>query len=167
MEKELKEKLFDRVYRFLAIRNRSEKEVRDYLLKKLQKYQFSSPSIEFVDEIVNHLKEEGLINDWKFIGWWVEQRAYFRPKGVYALKQELIQKGIAQELIDRYFQDSPPNEYQLAKEAVRKKIKLWQNLSPEKRKEKIINFLKRRGFRFEVIKRLIFNEEKKICYNFF
>lgn len=155
MSSQLKQKLLDRVYRFLAIRNRSEKEVRDYLLKKLQKYQSSSRSIEIVDEIINHLKEERLINDRKFIEWWVEQRSTFKPKGVYALKQELLQKGINKDIIDQYFQNHPQNESQLAEEALKKKIKLWQNLSPEKRKEKIINFLKRRGFGFEAIRKLI------------
>lgn len=160
MNNQLKEKLLDRVYRFLAIRNRSEKEVRDYLLKKLQKYQSSSPSIEFVNEIVNQLKEEGLINDLEFIEWWVEQRSAFKPKGVYALKQELLQKGINKDLVDQYFQDCPQNESQLAEEALKKKIRLWQNLSSEKRKEKMINFLRRRGFGFEVIKNFIRLMEK-------
>lgn len=150
------EKIFKKVYRFLSLRLRSEKEVRDYLEKKLQKFYSKQELILKVEEIVQRLKNENLINDERFINWWVEQRVLFRPKGVLVLKNELKQKGIAPYLIEKYFENHPIDEYQLAKHLLKRKINYFKNIFPkEKQKERAIAFLLRRGFSYQLCQKLI------------
>lgn len=154
MKEDFRKRLLDLVYRFLRIRNRTEKEIRDYLEKKIKKNQRAYFSPFFINKIINQLKREGLIDDKKFIDWWVEQRNYFRPKGRILLTQELLAKGVAKETVDRYFEENRQDEFFLAKKALEKKLKLFQQLSPLKRKEKIVNFLRRRGFDYQTIEKI-------------
>ena len=84
----------EQTYRFFSYRPRSEKEIRDYLGKKGLRE-------EEKEKIVKKLKEEKLIDDLEFARWFLEQRQTFRPKGSYALRQELRQKGIGEKIIDQ------------------------------------------------------------------
>jgi len=153
-DKELFEKFLQKCYRFLSLRNRSEKEIRDYLKKKTAKYKLSEPK-NIIDKVVTALKEEKLIDDKNFITWWVDQRSYFKPKGLFVLKQELLQKGINRDLIDQYFEENKIDELSLAKIALQKKVKVLKELKKEERYQKAISFLVRRGFSFETANKVV------------
>jgi len=146
--KELREKLLQKCYRYLSARNRSEKEMRDYLKKKIQRFKLDNPE-ELIEKIIQELKEKNLIDDKKFINWWVEQRSYFKPKGLFVLKQELLQKGINRDLINQVLEENKIDELELAKTALRKKARVLKGLKKEERYQKAISFLMRRGFSFE------------------
>lgn len=152
----LRQKLLQRCYRFLSLRNRSEKEIRDYLKKKIKKIKPNN-SEKIIDLIVHQLKEEGLIDDKKFIRWWVEQRSYFRPRGVFALRQELQQKGVNRGLIDRYFKENKIDQLSLAKRVLEKKQGRLKPLTRKEKFKKAIEFLRRRGFSYEVAKQAFKN----------
>ena len=79
------------VYRYLGVRNRSEKEIRDYLAKK-------HASEDIIDRIISKLYSFNYLNDEAFARGWVRSRAHSRPKGKIALHYELRQKGISDEL---------------------------------------------------------------------
>jgi regulatory protein len=145
--------LLQKCYRFLSLRNRSEKEMRDYLDKKTQK-------ITIIDNIIDRLKEEGLIDDKKFIAWWVEQRSYFKPKGPFVLKQELLQKGINRDLIDQYFEENKIDELALAKQVLQKKQKTLTKFKKEEKFKKAIELLLRRGFSYDLAKKAFI----RFCY---
>lgn len=145
---EVFEDLLQKSYRFLSPRPRTEKEIRDYLIKKIKKFNLSRPE-KFIDLVIDQLKKEGFVDDKKFIAWWVEQRSYFKPKGKLALKHELLQKGIHPQLINQYFEENKLDEFQLAKIALEKKIKKWESLKKEEKRQKAISFLVSRGFSFE------------------
>ena len=131
-------KLLDKVYRFLAVRPRSEKEITDYFKRK-------KASPEATEKIFSLLKQQNLIDDPAFAGWWVEQRSTFRPKGKIALKSELKQKGIAPEIIEKELEEI--DELSLAQKALaRKKFKSTQ---------KLITFLSYRGFSWQTIKKVL------------
>lgn len=147
-EKEIFNKLLQKCYHFLSLRNRTEKEIKDYLNKKIEKLKLNNPN-KFINLVIQQFKEEGLIDDKKFIKWWVEQRNDFKPKGLLALKQELILKGVSRELIDQYFSENKIDELGLAKLALQKKLNIFKKLKKEERYQKAINFLLRRGFSFE------------------
>ncbi len=152
-------RLLNLAYFFLKFRPRTEKEIEQYLFKKAKKRHFSVNEIE---KVIKKLKEENLINDKEFINWFVEQRKTNKPKSQYVLKRELIRLGIKEDLIDKYFLDHPINEEDLAYKALLSKWSSFKNLSSEKRFQKAINFLFRRGFNFEVskktVKKMINNE---------
>lgn len=155
--KDTKGKLYERVLRFLSYRPRSEKEVRDYAEGKLATRK--TPSFakasegkqKLVDEVIEKLKKQKLIDDREFARWWLGQRSRFRPRGKIALKIELKRKGVSQEIIEKII-NQKVNELVLAKKAIKKKVKGEQ---------KITQYLARRGFSWETIRRVLAEISKK------
>jgi len=145
--KDSRDKLYNKALKFLSYRPRSEREVRDYLEKK-------GGDTKIVEEITGKLKKQNLVDDHAFTTWWIEQRSRFRPKGKHLLWLELLKKGIKKEIIeDSLF--SEKEELDLAKKAARKKVKSYKNLEPLEFRQKMTAFLARRGFNWEVIKKVL------------
>jgi len=152
-EQDNKDKLYEKVLRFLSYRPRSEKEIRDYLKKK-------NASQKTSKAIIKKLKKLELIDDRSFALWWIQQRSSFRPRGRRALWFELKQKGIDQEIIkDSLFSDK--KELVLAKKAAQKKAKFLKNLEFLAFRQKMTGFLARRGFDWETIKKVLEELKKK------
>lgn len=158
---DLKGKLYERMLRFLSYRPRSEKEMRDYADGKLARRNRREVHgiTEIVDEVIERLKKQGLIDDWEFAKWWQEQRLRFQPRGKMALKIELKQKGISEEII-REILEGTVDELKLAKKAIRKKLKKWQKLDSPTLLKKISQYLFSRGFSWEVIKKYLQKHQK-------
>jgi len=130
--------LLERTLRLLSHRPRSTKEIKDYLKRK-------ETRPDLATKLVENLQERGYLDDQEFAVWWLEQRASFRPKGKFALRAELRQKGIAPEIIEPLLEKEIGNEVEvsLAKKAVEKKKGDWQKRAA---------FLQRRGFSWSIIK---------------
>ena len=133
-------KAYAHAIRFLGFRARSQAEMVRYLRDK-------GYSAEVVDEIVGRLVNEQYLDDEAFARFWLEDRERFRPRGQQALRYELRQKGIADEVIDTALADLDEDE--LAWKAVERKLSLWKNLAEQDLKKKIVGFLSRRGFSYE------------------
>lgn len=144
--------LLNKAYFFLKFRPRSEKEIRDYLYKKVAKTHWSRGD---VDKIIENLKEQELIDDGKFVEWFIRQRMTLKPKGERVLRRELLQKGIDEELIDKYFFQNVVDEEALARQILEVRWPRFKNLDSRKRFEKAVSFLGRRGFGFDVIKKTV------------
>ncbi|MGB9911392.1 MAG: regulatory protein RecX [Microgenomates group bacterium] len=142
----LKNNILEKTLRFLSFRPRSEKEVKDFLRRK----KISSLKI---DSIIYLLKKQGLIDDYQFAFWWVEQRGEFRPKGKKALIFELKKRGIEEKIIDKVL--SSLDEKELAWRALLKKEESFSRFKGEELKRKIFNFLSSRGFSFETIEEIL------------
>ena len=141
-------KLLQKTIKFISIRPRSQKEILSYLQKKSPKNQ------EKQKLVLRELSSLGLVDDEAFVDWWLEQRATFRPKGKRALKMELRFKGIERDLIERSLAEKVDEEV-LAKKAVLKKMFSLEGSPPEAQKEKLIGFLSRRGFSWEIIRKTL------------
>lgn len=144
------QKLLDKTYRFVSLRPRSEKEIRDYLHGK------HAPDADF-EKITHQLREQKLIDDSTFVKWWLDQRATFRPKGKRALKAELKQKGISEELIEEAIGEGV-DELSQAKKAIQKKLKIYSRLPYLERRAKLSAYLARNGFSWEIIKQVVDSE---------
>ncbi|PIQ72551.1 hypothetical protein COY13_01910 [Candidatus Roizmanbacteria bacterium CG_4_10_14_0_2_um_filter_36_35] len=144
--------LLNKAYFFLKFRPRSEKEVRDYLYKKIKNKHWSRDD---ADKVLGELKEEDLIDDKKFIDWFVRARSTLKPKGQRVLTRELKQKGIADELIEKYFSENTVDEEGLALKILEKRWPRYRNLDSRKRFEKACRFLMSRGFNYDLIKQTI------------
>lgn len=144
--------LLNKAYFYLKFRPRTEKEVRNYLYKKIKTKHWS---FNDVDNVIKKLKEEDLINDKKFIDLFVRDRLTLKPKGKRILIQELRQKGVNDELIEKYFSKNPINEEELALQILKKRWLRFKNLDSQKRFEKSARFLMSRGFDFNLIKKTI------------
>ncbi len=132
---------YSRVLRFLAFRSRSRKEVIDYLKNK-------GIDGRQTEMIMERLEKNGYINDAEFARMWVENRQRFKPKGRYALKWELSEKGIDEKLIDESLMDV--DEKDAAWAAVLPRLNRWKDLEEKTLKLKVARFLGRRGFGYEI-----------------
>lgn len=145
------ENYYNKALKFLSYRPRSEKEVKDNLLKK--KAQSS-----IADLIINKLKEQRFLDDKEFAKWWIEQRTIVKPTGFRIIKIELKRKGINRELIEEILENSDflaHNELEMARGLVEKRIGRLKVLPREKIYNRLGGFLSRRGFDYDIIKKVI------------
>ncbi|MBR2543566.1 RecX family transcriptional regulator [Candidatus Saccharibacteria bacterium] len=134
-------KLYQRTLEWVLIRPRSEKEVRDYLARKLR------ASSEFSEQIINRLIEKKYLDDYKFAKWYVENR--FVKKGISKkrLQMELMKKGISKDIIDEVL-DVRNDEEEILKIIAKKRNKYADD-------DKLISYLCRQGFSFELARSLV------------
>jgi regulatory protein len=140
--KDLKARTREFAINYLSYRPRSTAELRKHMVKK----GFLTETIELV---IAELTESNLLNDLEFAQYWVEQREEFKPRGLYALRYELIQKGIDQSIIERSLAEV--DEYKSAMNAGRKKANQLFGIENELFIRKLSQHLERRGFSYEII----------------
>ncbi len=149
--------LLNKAYFFLKFRPRSEKEVRDYLYKKVSTTHWSREAAEMV---IEKLKDQELIDDRKFLEWFIRQRTALKPKSRRLLTRELGQKGIRDELIEEHFSNNSLDEESLAFSILEKRWPRFKDLTRKKRYEKAARFLMSRGFGYDTLKQAIDRLEK-------
>ena len=71
---------------------------------------------------LDRLARNRFVDDREFAGMWVENRKRMNPRGAYALRQELLEKGVDESLIDENLDRF--DETASALDAVRKKLGL-------------------------------------------
>lgn len=145
------EKYLSLCYRYLTIRNRSEKEIRDYLQKK-------NADPDIIDAIVVRLYEQKFLDDEAFARSWVRSRAMFRPRGKRMLQIELQQKGIHKDLILQVLDeesDDVPDEMTQAKNLIAKRVAKLKDEPRHIIYQKVGAFLARRGYSWDVSKKAI------------
>ena len=153
LKKHHDEKLLFRAMNFLSLRPRSKQEVTSYLQKKWTPKLSKEEYRKRVRGVVEKLKKENLLNDSEFANWWVEQRLTFRPKGKIALRRELQQKGIGNDIISEVL--ASLDEVEAAKRVVEKKSRMFKDQSSVQARRKIIAFLQRRGFSWDTIRQIV------------
>jgi regulatory protein len=136
-----RDKAYHQAVRFLGFRARSQQELVRYLQAKGY-----APVV--VTDTIDRLLEEQYLDDEAFARFWLANRERFRPRGQQALRYELRQKGIANEVIETALADV--DEANLAWTAVEQKLARWQGLSEEDFRKKVLGFLSRRGFTYEI-----------------
>lgn len=127
----------------LSYRPRSEREVR----RRLQRKGFSEQAIEGA---VQRLLRAKLLDDEAFARYWISNREQFRPRGQFALRQELGRKGVPSHIIDRLLGDV--DEAENAYRAATKRLSRWERMDPGERQRKLTGYLQRRGFSYDVIR---------------
>ncbi len=137
----------ERLLYALDRRLHSEKELREKLRRDYP------PDI--IDAAINELDSLGLIDDEAFAKAFCEHRKEALKKGPYAIRQELILKGVSRDIIDivldEYFCDED-DEFESAKEVARK----YQNdLDTPKGRQRLFAALTRKGFSYGVIRRVM------------
>ena len=158
LQKEELSKLTDRALHFLSYRLRSEKEVTDFLIKKIAakeniKYHQAKDSL-LINQVVSKLKKYKYLNDFEFAKWFISSRIKTKPKGLRLLKLELFNKGIDKDIAEKVLSKNL-NQKELAKKAIEKKIKKWQKLPPLELKKKVYSYLAGRGFDWEIIQEIV------------
>lgn len=160
-------KLMERMYGLFNIRQRSEKEVRDYLKnlsfkrKIKDKEEISEKSMNL---LIDKLKQKRLLNDEEFAKSWVEARS--KKKGIQAVKSELYKKGISKDIIEDILSEQSSLKQQeiVAQSLLQKRLPRFKNLPSLEKKKKAYEFLMRRGFEYDVVKEVV-EKLEKLEYN--
>jgi regulatory protein len=142
-----------KVLRLFNRRVYSEQEIR----AKLEKKGYEETTIE---KVVEELKETSLISDYSFAKAFISDRLRLNPKGNFQISYELKKKGVNQTIIDRVFSEENviEGDYNRALELARKRLETLKSVKDKKtRKRRLYNYLLRRGFSYEVIKK-VFDE---------
>jgi len=156
-------KLYQRTLEWVLIRPRSVRETRDYLAQKIRKsssdtlkgarssLRSSEDNSDFSEEIVNRLVSKGYVDDRRFAEFYVENR--FVKKGISRkrLQMELMKKGVAREIIDEVL-EVRNDETEILKVIAKKRSKYDD--------DKLIQYLCRQGFDYQLVQNLVQNYEK-------
>ena len=128
--------------RFLGYRPRSESELR----KRLHQRGFDENAIKLV---IARLKDRGLVDDVAFAAFWRENRQTFSPRSQWLTERELRSKGVPLSIIGEAVRDTDDNDsaYRAALPRARR-LRLSDH---ETFRRRLGEFLKRRGFSYEVI----------------
>ena len=135
-------KLYEKMLNLLSFRPRSEWELSDYLKRKKIK-----PKV--IEKILNKLSKNGYVNDLGFARRWVESRRLLKPTSKRRLRQELLQKRIAPEIIDQVLAADETEELEVLKELVQRKRTRYPD------KLKFMQYLARQGYNYDDIKTVL------------
>jgi regulatory protein len=139
---------------YLSYRRRSAKEIRDHLLRK----GFDRESCE---KVIRGLQSAEMINDKEFARSFVKDRLLRKPVGLALLRQQLLAKGIpsgtAEEVLEELVsaRDQQNAAVELLKQRMRLAHRSLSGLDDVKRKKRLIDFLLRRGFSYDVTMKTI------------
>ncbi len=132
--------------RLLSYRPRSEAELRQRLARR-----GAPPAL--VDSTIERLRELGLVDDAAFAQAWVDSRDRASPRGRRLLRQELLAKGVdsdtSRELLERV------DEPDAALRAASRRAASLRDLSYDEFRRRLGDFLRRRGFGFDTIRRTV------------
>jgi regulatory protein len=117
-----------------------------------------------IEKLITDLESKKLLNDSQFAQSWIEDRIAHRPRGPAILRQELLRKGIARELITELLKSlqSTDDQIILAEKALLKKKAYCKESDPRVRKRKIYQYLAQKGFSPSVIQEIVRNSLGKI-----
>jgi len=153
-------KIYQRALDFLAVRPRSEEEVRWRLKEKIHKYKLSiieeGPDAvkDLVDAVVTRLRNLNYLNDTEFVRWWIDQRTGGRhPCGFYKIQAELLQKGVTRSLINDVWHELSLDEQELCRQHFEAVVQKY-DLDSLKGKKRLVDYLVRKGFGWGLVKSL-------------
>ena len=131
-------KLYQRALEWALMRPRSEREIYDYLYKKVYEKKLDK---NYINLIIERLKEKKYVDDRIFVKYYVENR--FVKKGISRkrLEMELAKKGVAREIIDEMI-NGRNDEEEIDKLIARKRDKYDD--------DKLISYLRRQGFSYQL-----------------
>lgn len=163
-------KLMERMYGLFGRRQRTEREVRDYMRKlsfKRKLKDLEEISEVIIDKVIERLKTKSLLNDSQFAEEWLVARQLSKKKGAIAIRSELMQKGVAKEVIDTLISENitEEGESKLALEALEKKSRSFRLLDKKEFNQKALQFLMRKGFTYEIAKDVVEEFIKKVYNN--
>jgi regulatory protein len=150
------EKLYHEVVGLLSRRPRSEQEIR-------QRYIRRNVPDETLDNVITRLREADLLDDLAFAKAWVENRNEFRPRSGWAIKLELMKKGVSTETIEEALSDFDDETaaYKAAAVGARK----YKNLDGQLFHKRLGAYLARRGFQYHLVSPAIEHEWSELAGN--
>jgi len=137
---------FNKALKYLSYKNRSTKEIYDYLKKK----EYSESDI---NQAIGKLIEYKFLDDNNFSEMFIRDRQ-LKGKSKRFISYELKQKGINKDTSEESLNNAN-DDLLTASEYIEKRINQFNRLDPEKRKQRIVGRLQSRGYSWDVIKEVI------------
>ena len=138
-----------RAFRYLGRRQHSTSELRIKLKQK-------GYETEFINEVLDDLKQKDYLDDKKFAEMFVEEKIKLKLWGEQKLRSELIKRGINSKIISDILRNKISDEDKLNNAMIiaSKKYHTLRNRYSDKDviKKKLITFLNSRGYNYDVIK---------------
>ena len=145
-EKDAYQKALARSLDYLTRRPRSIQEIKQYLTKK-------EVSPAHIEAVLARLTELDFLDDLAFAQYWIENREAFRPRGHYALRYELRQKGVSETIIEQALSLVEIDEVESAYRVAQKNKRRWRGVESQwQLQQKVSGYLGRRGFGWDVIR---------------
>jgi regulatory protein len=142
---DLRQRCFNSAIRLLGYRPRSESELRQRLARR-------GYDEETTGKTLLKLRELELVDDDAFARYWVENREAFSPRSQRLAKMELKSKGLEAEIIDKAV--SSIDEKDSAYRAAEKRASRLTALDYQEFRQKLGQYLVRRGFNYGIIKEI-------------
>lgn len=135
--------------KYVALKKRTSREI----ILKLESLGYDEDTVH---KVVCELEDRGYVSDLDYAKKFIADRMNFKPKAKKLLKIELEIKGINKEVIDDVLEKLDYDEFNTAKRLVEKR---FSNIdySNQKAVNKLCNFLRNRGFGFEIINSIVKN----------
>jgi len=139
---------------FISYRPRSVREVARHLQRK-------GIAPDIAEQAAERLRSAGLINDDAFARMFIRDKLQRRSGGQMVLRQKLIEKGVARAVIDAVLKDLVTDDVQtdvatqLVRARIRRQAGSLKRLDPNMRRKKLFDFLMRKGFSSEIVKKAL------------
>ncbi|SDN71642.1 recombination regulator RecX [Alkalicoccus daliensis] len=138
------DKAYQRALNYLSYRMRSEKEVAVYLKEQ------EVPEEE-ISHMIEKLRRLDFINDQRFADAFVRTKRDQSKKGPNIIRQELKQKGVEENIMNKSLdQYTPEEQLDLAIELAEKKQRSYKKESTRQKEQKLVQFLVQKGFSHSV-----------------
>lgn len=135
--------------RLLSISPRTQSKLEERLKEK-------GYGVTIVREVMNYLSDRKLVSDAAYAKAYVEEMTERKPCGRHRLKYELKRRGVKEALTEEALSSRDrQSEYELALGLAKERAEKLTNVEAMKRKKRIYDFLIRRGFDFEVARKVI------------
>lgn len=140
----------NKALKLLHFSSRTEKEMRE----RLKKYEYEETVI---DRVMDFLKEYDFINDQKYTERMIRSKSKGKKYGQNRIKQDLYRKGIHESMIEDTLLEEidEETEYENAFSLAQKKMRTISDTDKRKIYEKIGRYLAYRGYKYDLIKKVI------------
>ena len=141
--------------------NKLKTKVLKYILYKKKKkneilQKFSNENQEILEEIISYLEEAGYINEQEYIEKSIREFMNLKNLSLQEIQYKLLAKGLEKEKIEDYISEHKEelNEYEIksAKKIIQKKQSIQEI-------EEITEYLRKKGYRKQMIQKAIEDEE--------
>lgn len=149
LENVIYNKAKNKAVKYISYQPRTEKEVTE----KLKECEYSD---DIIFRVIETMKKYNYINDKEYAKNFLTSKLNLKGYGIFKISFDLKQKGISDDIINDIIENTELNENKRALEVLEKKLR-GKKISDYKEKQKLYNFLLRRGFSYDVIKEAINN----------
>ena len=155
---EISLRFWNRVLEYISRAPKSEFQI----LKYLKELRFKKKGIWYKEDLeiewdtlfnstVERLKKYKYIDDENFARMFVQSRLRVKPRGKSVLVGELLSKGVSKDIAQKVCDEEIEDEYDVLKKTFEKK---YRGKEFDMKDSKMVNFLLRKGFSWDLIQRL-------------